>query len=281
MNKNSVVHLIRFFFCLTGWLMVSYAKGASESDTLRMRNFVVKAYISLLNRKPDKTELQSATNRYQLFSNPENGKKELIKDLLRFPEFSKSLFDLFRYDYLQGTDPDEIENQIANHKLLLSIKTQEKFADIFQKELDGFMALQSAESDFHSGKINYRNFLRIFFENKFFDEINMGDHNYVVSTFNYLLFRNPTAYELEQGKLMVNNQAGVLFTVQGESKSDYLNIIFNSDAWKEGQVRFWFNKLLNRNPTHDELSNMTTLLPGNSPEMLIEQIILNPEFSGK
>ena len=80
---------------------------------------------------------------------------------------------------------------------------------------------------------------------------------------------------------MVNNQAGVLFTVQGGSKSDYLNIIFNSDAWKEGQVRFWFNKLLTRNPTHDELSNMTTLLPGNSPEMLIEQIILNPEFSGK
>jgi hypothetical protein len=265
-----------FVFC---WNAASGSSG--PIDTIRLRNFTIKAYISLLNRKPEKTEIQAAVTRYKLYTQPERGKLELVRSLVKSQEFGKGLFDLFRYEFLQGTDPDEIETQIADYRLLLSIKTQEDFADIFQKELDRFVSLKNATSDYNNGIISYNEFQKRFFDNKFYDDINMGDNNFVTSTFNYLFYRNPTKYELEEGRKMYNGQFGILFSHSGFSKSDYLKLLFESSSWKEGNIRFWFGKLINRNPTHQELYQMMNSQKEFSLSALIEYITQKPEFAGK
>lgn len=248
----------------------------SPADSLKIRNLGIKVYIALLNRKPSKTELLSAISRFRLFENKEKGTRELIRTLIADPDFSNGLFDLFRYEYLQGTDYEDINTQISDYKLLLTIKTQSDFADIFKFELDRLIRLRNARAEFFDNKINYNKFQMVFFDNKMFDEINMGDNNFVTATFNYLLSRNPTKYELEEGKKLYNNQYGVLFCKAGTNRSDYLNILFESAAWQEGTIRFWYNKLLNRNPTIEEISDLMKY--SKEVSEIIETILLKPEF---
>jgi hypothetical protein len=272
MNSFSRIRNIAVLFVLVAATVAAHGAGTPTTDTIKIRNFVVKTYISLLNRKPDKAEIQSVITKYSLFNELQKGQELLVRDLLKSKEFSHSVFDLFKNEFLQGVDVDEINTQITDYRFLLTIKTQSDFADIFQYELNRFLELRGAEDQYIAGKIKYNDFQKTFFNNKFFDDINMGDNNFVIACFNYLFYRNPTKYELEEGKKLYNNQFGVMFCKPGSSKIDFLEILFKSNEWKVGNIRFWFNKLLNRNPTHDELVDLIRY--AGDPAQLIERIIL-------
>jgi hypothetical protein len=140
--------------------------------------------------------------------------------------------------------------------------------------------LRDVQDDLSAGQISLSDAHKRFFNNKFYNDINMGPDNYVISTFNYLFYRNPTKYELEQGKKMINGQEGALFFKSGGSKDDYLDILFASVAYQEGQVRYWYSALLNREPSSAEiLPYLDSQKPINIIR-LIRNIILTDEYSG-
>ena len=101
----------------------------------------------------------------------------------------------------------------------------------------------------------------------------MGAHNYVVSTFNYLFFRNPTIQEQTEGEKFINGDFGVLFFKTGNSKNDYLDVLFASEQYKEGQIRYWFKRLLNRDPSAAEQIELMNCPSKTNIKMIIKKIL--------
>ena len=77
-------------------------------------------------------------------------------------------------------------------------------------------------------------------------------------------------------KKMVNGENSSLFFKAGSSKDDYLTIMFSSPLYREGQIRYWYSQLLNREPTTSELFDACS----NSLEIkkLIKTILMKKEF---
>ena len=159
-----------------------------------------------------------------------------------------------------------------------AIKTLAAHFFYFRENYLKLERLVHVEDDLAKGKITISDAQKCFFNNKFYDEANMGPVNYVTSTFDYLLLRLPTKYELESGRKMVINNHSSLFFVEGNNKDDYLNILFSSKPYIEGQVRYWYNKLLGREPTFIEGVQYLQQKETFSIEKLIEQILLSDDF---
>jgi DNA-binding beta-propeller fold protein YncE len=85
----------------------------------------------------------------------------------------------------------------------------------------------------------------------------MGSTNFVISTFQNLISRNPILSEQQSGVSMVDGNNAVLFLQSGSSKNEYLNILTQSSSYYEGQVIQFYKKYLNRIPNSVEMADGT------------------------
>ena len=117
--------------------------------------------------------------------------------------------------------------------------------------------------------------------NNFYDEINMGTENFVVSMFQSFMQRYPTLSELESGKLMVNDNNASVFFVPGNGKEDFINIFIESDEYFTGQTNILFNRYLFRTPTSEESINFSLDYINTQDYQLLQSRILSTnEFIG-
>ncbi|MFN8287493.1 MAG: hypothetical protein U0V74_12095 [Chitinophagales bacterium] len=267
--------VLLFSICFKG----SSALSLSPADSMKTKTFVIRCYIQLLNSKPSQKHVEQICGSFNLFSSFQQNKARFIDSLINSPEFYHSLCELYRNEYLQGATMQQIYQGITDYKVLLAIQTQSDFHDQFSANLDKLNKLIATEHDLLSGEIDIPHAQMRFLNNRLYDDLNMGTENMVYSAFNYLLFRAPTAYELQEGEKMVEGRPGVVLLKKGASKEDYLEVLFGSTAYKEGTIRYWYNKLLNREPNEQETYNLLTQ-HNFSIKSLIKELILNPEFSG-
>jgi hypothetical protein len=132
-----------------------------------------------------------------------------------------------------------------------------------------------------NGTLTVEGMLRRCVNNSFYDDINMGSENFVVSNFQHFLLRYPTLSELEQGKQIVEGFEGTLLFRVGTSKNDFIDIVFNSDNFKEGMVRKLFTRYLFRSPANEELFVFTEKYKTSaSYKELTKAIMVTDEYSG-
>jgi hypothetical protein len=251
----------------------------SADDSLRIRNFVIRSYIQVLDSKPSKDEAIEICRKFSLFDSFEVKKISLIDTLLNNKIFIRKITDRWRFEYLQGLDVEQMRLDESSYNMLLTIKTQEVFYDFFKRTRDGIAKVLDAENDLNAGNLDFRAAEKRFFDCKFYDDINMGSHNTVTSAFNYLFFRGPTKYELEEAKKMIEGEPGILFGHLGNSKSDFWDIMFSSDAYVEGTVRYWYNKILRREPRPDEIFYYLTQSGKFDIKELIRAMLVSKDFA--
>jgi len=117
--------------------------------------------------------------------------------------------------------------------------------------------------------------------NYIYDQINMGSANFVISTFQHLINRNPTNAEQVNGITMIEGNNSIIFLEIGESKSDYLNILTNASNYYEAQVVLLYGKYLNRLPSGHEMSTGTQLFSSTNDYTAVQRVILSSnEFIG-
>ena len=165
------------------------------------------------------------------------------------------MIEIFRDEFINNTSEKLVREFIDEYAMALANLPENEFygIGILTSELKKMRFINAVESDFCSGNVDMQGVQRRFLQNKFYDDINMGQDNLIISTFQHLFFRDPTKAELIEGKKLLNFSSGYLLNKNGCSVNDLYNILFNSDAYREGQVRFWFKYLLNRNPNIDEV----------------------------
>jgi hypothetical protein len=186
-------------------------------------------------------------------------------------------YDQARVDYLQNLDTADIRSQINLYESQLPLIQDSFQIDFIRKELVYLYQLDSVIPDLQAGKLTREQMHMRCIRNYFYDQINMGTANFVISSFQNFLFRYPTESELSSAITMVDGGSGVLFLTGGNSKADYLSIFFSSLPYAEGQVRDAFKRYLFREPTTAELSSLSVKLQQDQDYRALQRNLLSSD----
>ena len=122
---------------------------------------------------------------------------------------------------------------------------------------------------------------KIFSDNVFYDNINMGSLNFVLACFENYFLRPASTSETTNGEAMVDGESKIILLRNGNSKDDFIQIVTESDEFYEGLVIENYRSYLSRNPNTLESYQATLLFQnsGNLKEM--QKIILKTdEYAG-
>ncbi len=254
--------------CLLGFGMllfscsktVEYKNNIPPSNTevteLQVSTYINRLYIGLLGRKASSLEFSDAKT--ILGARPELSERtQLIEQLFQEPEYKRNFVLRWRQDLIQGID----SATAARDAQLYTFQLQDSSMNpLFRAELENrivrLQSLMMVNLDYQNGQIDWTGVIRRFLDNPYYDEINMGTENFVVSLFQHFLDRYPSGQELEDAKRMVDGLSGILFLQTGNSKSQCLDILLNSDAFLEGQIHRIHQSYLYRKATQTEVLSL-------------------------
>ncbi|MCS6935794.1 MAG: hypothetical protein NZM35_11710 [Chitinophagales bacterium] len=253
--------------------------GTIDSATILL--YIHRTYVHVIGREPLNTELQQARQLLSQNNFSTDDRKQYLDQLLAKPEYYRNQYNTSRGEYLQQYDSLDFETQLFIFNQLLQQPEYAPFYGLIQHEINRLNAIKNALNDLSNGTLDHKGMLRRMVDNYFYDQINMGTENFVISTFQHFLFRYPTASELSNAKTMVDGNTAVLFLQFGKNKNDYLNIFFNTPDFYEGQVRYVYRKYLYRDATPAEMAHYGKMYreTGNY-KVLLREVLSLPEFAG-
>lgn len=245
------------------------------------QNYVTKLYIGLLGRKPSSAELQQAMGGLDQSNAAVDARKQLLETVMAQPEFSVRMYEVAKTEILNNIDSTDIVFQIFVYNELLKDPNYQQFRAILEAEIDKLEVLLAIPNNLIAGTLDRRGMHAQMVNNFFYDEINMGSQNFVLSLFEYFLDRYPTEDEEAKSIGMVDGFGAVLFGKEGSSKGDFISLFFSSDDYLEGQVTDIYSDFLLRRPTSVEMSEgvKTYRSSGNYRELL-KAILSTDEYLG-
>lgn len=253
--------------------------GTIDSTTLEI--YLHKVYVNLLGREPIGSERNDGMALLRQNNFSAAGRRQFLETLFAKAEYKENLYTVANHEYLQDLDSMEIALQLFQFNYFLTQPQYAPFYSILNYEVGRMEILQTTKAGLRSGTLNYRGMLQRMCNNYFYDQINMGTENFVVSTFQHFLLRYPSDAELLSGKTMVDGNNAILFLEIGNSKDDYVDIFFNTDDYYEGQVRHAFTKYLFREPASAEIVLYAGIYKANDDySRLQEEILASDEYAG-
>lgn len=284
------VYLLIFF---TGLLFASCTKTELETVTdnvappdrtienVTIENYVTRSYILALGREPSSSEFSNATSLLISAGLDSTSRAQFLVSVFSNSAYLPQVYAQNKIDLLNNADTADFTAWINIFGFLLSDSSNVALFPYLEYEIARLVKLQSAFDDFISGSIDLAELQRRMCSNNIYDEINMGSANFVISSFQHLLNRNPTIAEQNSGVSMVDGSNAVLFLEAGSSKEDYLNIITGTNNYYEAQVVFLYQKYLNRAPTNQEMSAGTLKYSSTNDYTIVQKDILSTnEFIG-
>ena len=148
-------------------------------------------------------------------------------------------------------------------------------------EFERLSVLKQALLDLNAEIITNTELYKRMENNNFYDDINMGTENFIVSCFQNFMGRYPTEAEVENSSVMVDGGNSTLFFQAGNGKDDFIDIFFSSDEYFTGQTSILFNRYLFRNPSSEESVNYSLdYINSNDYKELQKRILSTNEFIG-
>jgi len=240
-----------------------------------IETYVNKVYVSLVGREPVASELEAGVLLLRDDNLSEASRKDFIQTVQGKDQYTINLYELARNELLNALDTGQITENIAIFEFLLTDSTNLAFFDFLHFEIGRLQKMKSIPADLSDSSLDVTKLHQRCVDNYFYDQINMGTENFVVSTFQQFLLRYPTQTELDQGKRIVDGFEAILFFKSGKTKTDYYSIFFGSDDYYEGQVRDLFSRHLFREPTPSEISYFTQIYKEELDYLVLQQSILS------
>ena len=244
-------------------------------------NYVNKAYISILGRKPSATELSAGESILSQNNLSIADRGQMLDDILAKPGYNQRLYDISVSTLLNNIDTADISNNIYLFALLLTDSNYIAYWPQLQIEKTKLELLKASVADLNAGTITVIGLQKRCINNYFYDQLNMGTENFVVSMFQNFLYRYPTDDELAHAKNMVDGFEDVIFLQTGYTRDDFITIFFGANNYFEGQVRDLYLRYLFREPTSVEMSsNATTYKNSLNYKQLQKDILSRDEYIG-
>ncbi len=219
-----------------------------------IENYITRAYILSLGREPDSVEFLNSFTLLSDASLDSTSRRVFVDSIFTDPDYLPNVYNENKIDLLNNVDTTEFTFWIGIFQLFLADTSYQLIWPVYQYEIDRMIELRDAYGEFVTGAIKVDELQRRMCNNYLYDQINMGSANFVISTFQHLINRNPTMAEQQAGVSMVDGNNAVLFLQAGSSKNDYLDIFLSSNNYYEGQVILLYQKYLNRLTTTIEMS---------------------------
>jgi len=219
-----------------------------------VQNYVNRLYISLIGRKPLTTELDAGIGILSGNHLAMHDRLVLIDTIMKKPEYNNQLFSLANIQLLNNLDTPMITQYIDLFTMLAANPDYASVKDALNLEIGRLQLARNIPKDLNAGTLSVIGMHRRLIDNYFYDQINMGTENFVLSMFMNFLYRQPTTSELSEGKKAVDGFSGILFSQVGKSKTEFLDIFFNSPDYFEGQVRNLYVRYLFREPTSEQMA---------------------------
>ena len=253
-------------------------------STLEIENYVNKLYIDLIGREPSDNELAADAVMLKANDLDEASRETIIDNLTGKYDYYTSYFESVSGRMLNGIDSAEMYEGLALYQALIQMAYQQGdtlLAFYLEYEYGKFLDLYTATSEYASGSIDINEFYKRFIFNAYYDEINMGSTNFVLSCFENIFFRFPTVAEETQGVAMVDGSSSQVFLQDGNSKTDFIDIVTQVAEFYQGLVIASYRSFLARDPTSYEMDLLMQDLEqtGDLQEMQ-KYILKSKEYAG-
>ena len=249
-------------------------------ENTTIETYINKLYISTIGREPIETEFTTDFTTLREADVSQESREIVIDGILNKDEYTNNLFKLECEHLLLGLDTADINQYI--HVLTVLLETAHGLDSIyFYENRERMVRLKEVLPGLGSGTISNMEMHKRMVNNNMYDEINMGTENFVISMFQSFFGRYPTASELENGALMVNDNNASVFFIPGNGKEDFINIFIESDEYYTGQTNILFNRYLFRDPTSEESINYSLdYINSQNYKLLQRRILSTNEFIG-
>lgn len=246
-----------------------------------VERYITRTYILTIGREPDSLEFNTAMAALVGSNLDSISRNNFLNNVFSSASYLPNLFEQNKIDLLNNVDTSEFTSWIFIFNNYLQDTTYSFQWPFLQFELDRMLLMQSAFSEFTDGTIDIKELQKRMSNNYLYDQINMGSANFVISTFQHLINRNPTISEQANGIAMAEGNNGIIFLQTGSSKIDYLDILIHSGNYYEAQIVFQYQKYLSRLPSSYEMASGTQLYYSTNNYTAVQKLILSSnEFIG-
>ncbi len=247
------------------------APDYNSISTIKLENYVNRIFIDLLGREATDTERIAVTARLRTagikIAEREAVILELQNDSTLHPgdssyrhAYYQRIYDLSKARFLEGASDQEVGENIGN--LWFSIKISRLEGDsvgVYQAldQIERYQNVLSSKYWYRRGIISYNEMCAYMCDNDIYDVINMNSFNYVNATFDDLFGRAPLQHELFTGiDIMDKNAPKVILGQWASNKKEYCKVLTTCNEFYEGQIRWMYFVLLQREATTQELINL-------------------------
>jgi hypothetical protein len=246
-----------------------------------LESYINRSYIILLGHQPDDAEMSQGKVTLRAHNVSQADREAFLGGVMAQPGYAMRMFDVGRSLLINATDTTEIRQEIMLYQLLLLDSGYIALWPFLQQEIDDFEAVLAIPTDLAAGTVDMRGVHKRLVSNQFYDDINMGTQNFVLSMFENLLDRYPTEAERVASETMVDGFSAIVFMESGRNKADFIDIFFRSRDYDEGQVRDLFSRYLYRNPTTQELESLSVAYRTDNDYKALQMAVMsNDEFIG-
>ncbi len=244
-------------------------------------DYINKTYIMVLGREPDSLEFDAAKLVLKNGLLSVQSRYVFLDNVFNSPDYLWRQYNKNRIELLNNIDTADFTIQINVFSFFLGDTTYQAFWPALQYETDRLLELRSAAAAYTGGQISVRELQSKMINNYFYDQINMGAANFIISSFQHFLGRNPTLDEQSNGVSMVNGNNALIFLQAGASKDDFLSILFSSLDYFEGSVVRIYQDYLLRKPESLEMSTAAIKYKTSLDyEAVQKDVLASDEFAG-
>jgi len=266
--------------------------GSAVDTEAELQRYLRRAYLDLSGRGPSDADLATATTRLQDGANTPTARGVLVDELIAKPEFATVWIEelenavfagntvdsqyalvcgLLRGepDCLTCTATDSCECSCSIMGTYLAERTQLRTSAV---DLAGGMKSSTIERRY---ALAYGYYL-----------LAGAPESRVRTLFDDFLSRPAEPDEIENGRSMIfgaiipGSPAGLMFHRHGASYDDLVDIVFDSEIYRESLVRRVFERYLARTPNSIELAHFVTTLDANEPDVrgLVRAVVSSREY---
>ena len=264
-------------------------------STLRIENYVQRMFIDLLGRESTNQERDSFTAQLKRANLHDSCRTRLVRTLLYDTTyhsgdssyrhaFAQRIYDISKARFLEGASDPSIAQFVGNLDFAIAIARLEGdstrvylYYDYRKKYFD----VLNSRILFRKNQIDYRQMTAMMINNSIYDGINMNSFNFVNAAFDNVLSRKPTTDEFNRAyDIIEKNLSRSLFGRWATNKNEFCQVLTEADAFHEGQIRWFYYVMVQREPTTAEVSKLFyPFVKSHRIEEILETILITDEYA--
>lgn len=264
-------------------------------STLRIENYVQRMFIDLLGRESTNQERDSFTAQLKRSDLHDSCRTRLVRTLLYDTTyhvgdssyrhaFAQRIYDISKARFLEGASDPSIAQFVGNLDFAIAVARLEGdstrvylYYDYRKKYFD----VLNSRILFRKNLIDYRQMTASMINNSIYDGINMNSFNFVNAAFDNVLSRKPTGDEFSRSfDIIEKNLSRSLFGRWATNKNEFCQVLTESDAFHEGQIRWFYYVMIQREPTTAEVSKLFfPFIKNHRIEEILETILITDEYA--